>query len=311
MLFEEKKNADNFIHFNKDTILEESAKAPVRSYYCVFCSGWHVTSNPSLEHGEEQDKRDMELIENVISIKHDISSFNTAINQKIIEIKRAIYLSIDDFDVFKEYEYCRLLPPELVRINSCKTKIKLLQQIYMISDILTIFSKIKLMDISELKEYLLTLNTNSEKFILLKRYTMRRIIDLSLSDAISLYESGQLNKADRIKEELLYMLTEVEGTSKKKFVKKCKSIINEVFNNFSFNLSNEENYSSSEQYKDNLIALINNLDTINDEFENLNFSVCNELVKKGISDLSTMPNDSNVNLVLQHYVKWKNTLSRI
>ena len=107
------------------------------------------------------------------------------------------------------------------------------------------------------------------------------------------------------------MLTEVEGTSKKKFVKKYKSIINEVFNNFSFNLSNEENYSSSEQYKDNLIALINNLDTINDEFENLNFSVCNELVKKGISDLSTMPNDSNVNLVLQHYVKWKNTLSRI
>ena len=60
-----------------------------------------------------------------------------------------------------------------------------------------------------------------------------------------------------------------------------------------------------------LLVLINNLETINDEFENLNFSVCNELVKKGLSDLSTMPNDSNVNLVLQHYVKWKNTLSRI
>ena len=52
MLFEEKKNADNFIHFNKDTILEESAKAPVRSYYCVFCSGWHVTSNPYIDHCE-------------------------------------------------------------------------------------------------------------------------------------------------------------------------------------------------------------------------------------------------------------------
>src|SRR5699024_12113894 len=109
MLFEEKKNADNFIRFNQEIILEESGKAPVRSYYCVLCSGWHVTSNTSLEHGEEQDKRDMDLIENTISVKHDISSFNMAINQKIIEIKRAIYLSIDSFDFYKEYEYCRLL----------------------------------------------------------------------------------------------------------------------------------------------------------------------------------------------------------
>jgi len=116
MLFEEKKNADNFIRFNQEIILEESGKAPVRSYYCVFCSGWHVTSNPSLEHGEEQDKRDMDLIENTISVKHDISSFNMAINQKIIEIKRAIYLSIDSFDFYKEYEYCRLLLPEFLRI---------------------------------------------------------------------------------------------------------------------------------------------------------------------------------------------------
>ena len=74
MLFEEKKKADNFIRFNKDEIFEENGKAPVRSYYCAFCSWWHVTSNPSLEQGEEQDKR-------------DISSFTTTINQKITDIK--------------------------------------------------------------------------------------------------------------------------------------------------------------------------------------------------------------------------------
>lgn len=38
MLFEEKKKADNFIRFNKDEIFEENGKAPVRSYYCAFCS---------------------------------------------------------------------------------------------------------------------------------------------------------------------------------------------------------------------------------------------------------------------------------
>ncbi len=44
MLFETKSKADNFIKFNKDNILEENGHAPVRSYYCEFCCGYHVTS---------------------------------------------------------------------------------------------------------------------------------------------------------------------------------------------------------------------------------------------------------------------------
>ena len=245
----------------------------------------------------------MELIENVISIKHDISSFNTAINQKIVEIKRAIYLSIDYFDVFKEYEYCRLLLPELIRINSGKTKIKLLQQIYMMSDILTTFSEIKLMDIAALKKYLATLNTNSEKFILLKRYALRRTIDLSLSEVMSLYESGNFNKANDIREELLLMLSEVEGTGKKKFVRKCKSMIDEVFNKFSFHSNNDKNVLTLEEYKDKLLVLINNLETINDEFENLNFSVCNELVKKkGLLEFGVMGIANSILTIYTPYV---------
>lgn len=53
------------------------------------------TSNPSLEHGEELDKRDMDLIERAISVKHDISSFTSTCFQKITDIKKAIYLSDD------------------------------------------------------------------------------------------------------------------------------------------------------------------------------------------------------------------------
>lgn len=101
MLFEEKKKADNFIRFNKDEIFEENGKAPVRSYYCAFCSGWHVTSNPSLEQGEEQDKRDMDIIESTISIKRDISSFTTTINQKITDIKRATTYPCLWFSIFQ------------------------------------------------------------------------------------------------------------------------------------------------------------------------------------------------------------------
>lgn len=310
MLFEEKKNADNFIRFNQEIILEESGKAPVRSYYCVFCSGWHVTSNPSLEHGEEQDKRDMDLIENTISVKHDISSFNMAINQKIIEIKRAIYLSIDSFDFYKEYEYCRLLLPEFLRINPCASKSKLLQQIYMVSDVLSTFTEIKLMDISELKRFLVTLNSDSEKVTLIKRYAISKLIDLSLDECSDLYKRGETHQALKIKEELFIMLNDINGVGMKKFNQKYKSKINDTFNRLSY-LTHNMSCSEEENYKKELLFLINNLVIINDKFDNLEFSKCRDMVYSGISKLSTLPKDKNVELVLSHYQKWANTLERI
>ncbi len=44
MLFKTEKKANNFIKFNGETIEEESGYKPVRSYYCLYCDGWHLTS---------------------------------------------------------------------------------------------------------------------------------------------------------------------------------------------------------------------------------------------------------------------------
>ena len=44
MLFETEKKANNFIKFNKLKIEIESGFSPERSYYCLFCGGWHLTS---------------------------------------------------------------------------------------------------------------------------------------------------------------------------------------------------------------------------------------------------------------------------
>jgi hypothetical protein len=44
ILFETEKKADNFIKFNTEEIAEESGYGPQRSYYCLFCGGWHITS---------------------------------------------------------------------------------------------------------------------------------------------------------------------------------------------------------------------------------------------------------------------------
>ena len=75
MLFDEKSGADNFIKYNQGSILEENGKAPVRSYYCELCCGYHVTSNPSIEDGERHDCQDAQLFQELVSITQAMDSF--------------------------------------------------------------------------------------------------------------------------------------------------------------------------------------------------------------------------------------------
>jgi hypothetical protein len=65
MLFKTKAKADNFIKFNCSEMMEESGKAPIRSYYCEICGCYHVTSNNSKSHAEWLDIRDKVLAEEV------------------------------------------------------------------------------------------------------------------------------------------------------------------------------------------------------------------------------------------------------
>lgn len=45
MLFPTESKANNFIRFNAEEIQKENGFAPVRSYFCESCGGWHVTSH--------------------------------------------------------------------------------------------------------------------------------------------------------------------------------------------------------------------------------------------------------------------------
>ncbi len=75
MLFGEQSEADNFIKYNHGGILEENGKAPVRSYYCELCCGYHVTSNPSKEEGEKMDLQDSQLVKELTSITQAMDKF--------------------------------------------------------------------------------------------------------------------------------------------------------------------------------------------------------------------------------------------
>lgn len=60
MLFETEKKAENFMKFNSDIIKLETGYSPIRSYFCIYCNGWHVTSQAKLTFGTSRIERTLE-----------------------------------------------------------------------------------------------------------------------------------------------------------------------------------------------------------------------------------------------------------
>lgn len=75
MLFETEKKADNFIAFNQEKISKESEHTPQRSYFCIFCGGWHITSIKE-EFGKSKNEKQLEqfLNEKTTSLNSNLKS---------------------------------------------------------------------------------------------------------------------------------------------------------------------------------------------------------------------------------------------
>ena len=104
MLFESEQKAANFIRFNQEEIALSSKKVPLRTYYCSFCCGWHVTSVSDKERIDILEARD----------KHKWEGIKSAINKGNQEIQEASkYLSFEE--VVEEYKYFNMLKDTLTR----------------------------------------------------------------------------------------------------------------------------------------------------------------------------------------------------
>ena len=93
MLFESQAKADNFILYNKEEIEEENGKAPVRSYYCRLCGGWHVTSSQSeltKARAERRDKQIVAEVDRLAKIYEDADSVINELNNQWEQAKVAI-----------------------------------------------------------------------------------------------------------------------------------------------------------------------------------------------------------------------------
>ena len=111
MLFATEAKANNFIRFNTDEIMEETGKAPVRSYYCESCGGWHTTSNSKKGYYIE---------------KHYQATFNWEESRKkltaAINSLRSAYLRRNFIDCYKYIEEAYTEIEKAERANIYKSK---------------------------------------------------------------------------------------------------------------------------------------------------------------------------------------------
>ena len=128
MLFESKAKADNFIAYNSEGMLEENGKAPVRSYYCEFCGGYHVTSNPSMVAGESLNQRDQKMVEQISNYKkgaEDYKQMHQVVSNQIDKAKRQMYLGNFE-DIEQLYEDFQIDQDFLLKLP-IKTRVKYVQ----------------------------------------------------------------------------------------------------------------------------------------------------------------------------------------
>ena len=136
MLFETEKKAENFIKFNKDEIEAESGYGPQRSYYCLFCGGWHITSikaqiGPSKK---EQIFEKLTLEKSRITTPKSTKVGEEEVKNKLIAELESLIENLDDTQKEKVFsERVKFLKNEIELmpspiINSDIEKVKLLRQ---------------------------------------------------------------------------------------------------------------------------------------------------------------------------------------
>ena len=122
LLFDSEKKAELFIKFNAEETAECNGYAPVRSYYCMCCGGWHVTHKPFNSEMKSVSERIVEdynralikkkLAQQSVAIKRNkVHKMNlekiSEINSMIEKIKKCVETELYDeakFTLLKAYE---------------------------------------------------------------------------------------------------------------------------------------------------------------------------------------------------------------
>lgn len=336
MLFETQQKADNFIRYNSETILTEHKKAPVRSYYCEMCGGWHVTSNPSEDMGEELDKREHDIIQGFIALKH-----KNEINVEEIRILRVklseIFSVVESSILYGKIDEAReLTKTSISEINDyLKTHVQhgterlvnIREKFNRIIELTDLLTDIISLSEEEQAYYISNLNSQREKETI--RFAITNIknieeIDKMLSDNENMLAN---DKTDNVYENLTKcssLMTDFRGIGRSKIHEKYAAKITEQQDRLSM-LSMKTTEAETnllirhtsepvdkDEYKKIIISLIDRLETIQKSYNDADYDSCEtslEIAYYMLDELHT--NDDNTALIKQQLEQWSERINNL
>lgn len=313
MLFQTKEEADRFIKFNSDAILEESGKAPNRSYYCQLCAGWHLTSSDNDHSAAFLDRRDQRLaatMDYYAKVDDSFAPFAANANELLQKAKKYIKEK-GDYDEAEEHLALlgfelegKEFPPKyatkfkriqinyrnLSKLVDCLRLVEklTLEQMAIVNDKIDEYKNVPgfapmFRNLYQERQILAILEDVKEQAPSLDVWAERKKEIEQLIDGI--YNQGELFIKPRIKRELVrtdILLHHVHG---EQLVKK------------------EKNLSANE--KAQFVKIIENLEKIQDLFSSNDFEGCKKLLDLCIWDTQYLPQQhSDVKNLLTIVSNW-------
>ena len=327
MLFETQAKADNFIKYNSEGIKEENGKAPVRSYYCEFCGGYHVTSNPSAIEGDRLDTRDqqkMKQVEQYGYLVEEVKKLQAYLLKKLEEIR--ILLCCGESDKAQDIiDVCSFELNDFFERNNCTNNTGILtsnklmrcrQRLELLESMVPLVQKIENGNYNP--EEMLALD---KKAILNNAIQLKKVRDaIEESSVLSIngLKVDALAELERSKE----FLADVKGVGHKNIENKYRKLLTDMETKIqsgelqSSSDSNENIEQSSpkeaikhksvdqETYRITILELIERLEQIKANYED-----CITKVDGGFKILEELGvEDENVELLRGQFKKWKSVL---
>ena len=321
MLFETQAKADNFILYNKDEIEEENGKAPVRSYYCSLCGGYHVTSNPSERSAESFDRKDTHLAEEIdvlIKAQNEI----VPILQNVTEIIKLVEVNIlqDQLDEAEQLlEECRekLAPFENVQCQKKQKWFQKRRQVDVLFDKINLIRKLKDGDLEDAEAFVIDeTNTSSDtgidQTLIIKKNLLRVKVLLSEVDVDIQNKNpeaeGKLNECRRMLKELCF-------PNKKKVLSKIKQKIAEraeIVEQYIQASKPKKQYKyvirGKEDYRLAVLYLIDKFEELQKVYESGDMDECKDIMDIIATGLEELPKDEKLAILWKQYETWNNIL---
>lgn len=313
MLFKEKHNADNFIRFNAEEIYEQSGKAPVRSYYCQFCGGWHVTSVISPEEGKKRDELDENRFFMLMKMQTDRKK-----SKKTSKIQEKVESDIMETTTIKKISRIEAI---FLRLEEWMEKLVNCGA----NEYMTILEEYKSSKTSY-DNYCQTLEQSDRLNQLKKRMKFRMKLKHSefiysacfgLKDSFSWLElCDKIENCDSLKDLNLIkctvdsVRTNVESLNGRLCLDTLK-ILRSGVSRFQAKCGEAQKRlmcrmveQNPEWYRTRLLALIDTLEHVRHCYGEGRFEDALKMVSDGLTELKGFYEDKNVSILKRHFMKW-------